>query len=97
MTRRTAVTLLDLRVDRERVTDPAPPPDGFADWEALQLCWSRLGPAERRVLLALAERLVMGASQYGPLEKRGRSWTREQQEELLDACIYGACALEGVE
>lgn len=45
---------------------------------------------ELRVVLLVAERLGMGARQYGALDIAGdsRNWRREAAEELLDGCIY---------
>ena len=68
-----------------------------ADFDVLQLAWSRLGPAERKVLLSIATRLVGGTRDYGPLAKRGRDWLVELQAELLDAAVYVTAECEGVE
>ena len=63
------------------------------DAELLDLL-SRLGPDERAVITYIARRLVQGEKAYGPLDlKRDRrNWKREASEELLDACVYLACA-----
>jgi hypothetical protein len=54
----------------------------------------RLGPDERRVLLALARRLLTGQTTYGMLSVAtdGRDWLRERSEELQDALVYTAIA-----
>lgn len=54
---------------------------------------SKLGEDERRVLLAIARRLALGAKAYGPLDVNGdrRNWRAEATEELLDACVYLSC------
>ena len=59
----------------------------LCDFETL---WSRLGDDERRVLMAIAKRLVRGVDQYGPLlvGSDSRDWTREANEEFLDATVY---------
>ncbi len=55
---------------------------------------SELGPDERRVLLALARRLLQGQRTYGLLSVAtdGRNWLRERSEELEDALVYTAIA-----
>lgn len=59
----------------------------LADFESL---WARLGDDERRVIIAIAKRLVRGAEQYGHLDIASdkRDWTREANEEFLDATVY---------
>lgn len=49
-----------------------------------------LGPEERRVLLALARRLLTGQRAYGRLDlaRDERDWRRERAEELADALVY---------
>lgn len=54
--------------------------------EELREHWERLGPNARRVLVALASRLAMGAKKYGDFPIR--KWTREAAEEALDGCVY---------
>ncbi|HEY5145368.1 MAG TPA: hypothetical protein VII82_01310 [Polyangiaceae bacterium] len=53
---------------------------------------AELGPDERRVLLALARRLLAGQTAYGRLDlaSDGRHWRKERAEELADALVYGA-------
>lgn len=55
---------------------------------------SQLGAEERRVLLALARRLLAGQRAYGRLDLAHdrRDWRRERAEELADSLIYGAIA-----
>jgi hypothetical protein len=61
--------------------------------ELLELI-ATLGPDEHRVVLAVARRLAGGASTYGRLNVQGdpRNWHQEATEELLDGCVYLACA-----
>lgn len=54
--------------------------------EELREHWSKLGPNARRVLVALAARLAMGAKKYGDFPIR--KWTKEAAEEALDGCVY---------
>jgi hypothetical protein len=51
---------LDREQMRERVTE-VPPPSGYAEWEALQLAWSRLGDADRKFVARIARVLAEGA------------------------------------
>ena len=55
---------------------------------------AELGADERRVLLALAKRLLMGQRTYGLLSVAtdGRDWLRERTSELEDALVYTAIA-----
>lgn len=56
---------------------------------------SDLGTDEARVVAAVAERLRMGASAYGPLAivDDPRDWRREAAEEALDLAVYLAAEL----
>ena len=49
-----------------------------------------LGDDEVRVLLYLADRLHMGAGQYGPLDiaTDPRDWTAEARAEFADGAVY---------
>lgn len=51
---------------------------------------SRLGADELRVLLAIAERLTLGAVEYGALdiEHDTRNWRAEASAESLDRAVY---------
>ena len=51
-----------------------------------------LGDDEVRVLAEIAERLVMGARQYGRLDLKndGRDWLAEARQEALDLAVYVA-------
>jgi hypothetical protein len=53
-----------------------------------------LEPDARRVLLAIARRLAAGHRAYGRLDIDGdtRDWHAEAVAELLDGCVYLACA-----
>lgn len=53
----------------------------------------QLGPDERRVMLFVARRLLMGQAQYGLLNilRDRRDWKRELGEEAADALVYAAC------
>ncbi len=52
--------------------------------------WAKLGADERRVVLALAERMVAGREVYGDLNltRDKRDFLREAGQELLDAVAY---------
>jgi hypothetical protein len=60
----------------------------------LAIVLEQLGADERRVLLALARRLLAGQHAYGRLDiaNDARDWRRERAEELADALVYGAIA-----
>jgi hypothetical protein len=55
---------------------------------------NELGEDERRVLLVLAKRLLLGQRTIGMLRAAtdGRNWLQERSEELADALIYTAIA-----
>lgn len=55
----------------------------------------QLGDDERRVLTLIAERLLMGQSQYGVLDMATdpRDWRKEALEECADGLVYAAVAL----
>ena len=55
---------------------------------------AELGADERRVLLALARRLLEGQKAYGRLDlaNDARDWRKERADELADALVYGAIA-----
>jgi hypothetical protein len=57
--------------------------------------WGLLGVDERRVVLAVAQRLSVGARAYGPLRIMAdpRSWTGEALAEALDLSAYLAFEL----
>ena len=52
--------------------------------------WEQLGPDEKRVVVAVAERLVLGREQYGALDLATdeRDMRAEAAEEFLDGAIY---------
>lgn len=54
----------------------------------------KLGPNARRVLLALAERLVKGI-EHGDFDKP-HDWDKESSEEALDLAVYQAAKLLGL-
>jgi hypothetical protein len=56
----------------------------------LGVALSALGEDEHRLLLGIAERLVMGRGIYGPLALASdpRDWRTEQKDELLDFLVY---------
>jgi hypothetical protein len=68
---------------------------------ALDQALAKLGPDEQRVITRIAERLVHGATTYGPLQLSSdpRSFkSKEAREEVEDALVYFACAwLKGEE
>ncbi len=62
---------------------------------ALDQAIAKLGRDEHRVLTRIAERLLLGATTYGPLALASdpRSFkSREAREEVEDALVYFACA-----
>jgi hypothetical protein len=63
--------------------------------DALISLAAELGKDEQRVLVAIAERLSMGAKQYGPLDLATdrRDWRREGFEEAADLAVYAACGM----
>jgi len=58
---------------------------------------AQLGDDERRVLVAIARRLLAGRDAYGALDvaRDGRDWRREAAEEALDLSVYLAVGLMG--
>jgi len=62
--------------------------------EELLRTWDALQPAERRLWLALGERIAKGQQKYGGLAKTHtvKDWNTELFEELEDVAIY-ACIL----
>lgn len=65
----------------------APPAIERGDWNKLLDNWTQMGPNARQVLLALSDRLAMGAKQYGDFTDN-RNWPQELQYELLDGLAY---------
>jgi hypothetical protein len=61
------------------------------DAELLDLL-CELGPDERRVMLVLARRLLVGQWAYGRLDvaRDRRDWGKEAREEAADLAIYSA-------
>ncbi len=55
--------------------------------------WVKLKARERKVLVKVAERLLMGQKAYGELVKDKKKWRAEAAEEHLDATVYMACEL----
>jgi hypothetical protein len=55
----------------------------------------QLGADEQRVLLRVAERLLVGRKQYGELRLGAdqRDWRRECMDECADGLVYAACAM----
>jgi hypothetical protein len=66
----------------------------LTEFEPMSDVWRELGPDERRALVALARRLLLGQRSYGrfDLAHDARDWRKERAEELSDALIYGAIA-----
>ena len=60
----------------------------------LLIAFHKLGPNARRVLLALAERLVVGIP-HGDFDKP-HDWDKESSEEALDLAVYQAAKLLGL-
>jgi hypothetical protein len=65
-----------------------------ADVELLETI-GELAPEERRVLLVLARRLLVGQRAYGRLDlvRDRRDWHREAAEEAADLAIYSAIGI----
>jgi hypothetical protein len=74
-------------------SDATRPPTPGAGPELLDAI-ADLGEDERRVMLFLARRLLLGQRAYGRLDLAhdGRDFRRERAEELADALCYGAFA-----
>lgn len=66
----------------------------IAQTAPLILAFEALGPNARRVLLALAERLVKG-KEHGDFD-RPHDWDKESAEEALDLAVYQAAKLLGL-
>lgn len=49
---------------------------------------TELGERERRVLVLIADRLLMGQLAYGELSYRKKDWRREASEEAFDMAVY---------
>lgn len=47
-----------------------------------------LGPAERRLLGLVEERLMMGQKLYGAFDVGSKNWDVEALEEIADALVY---------
>ncbi len=60
---------------------------------ALALMWSQLGARERKVLILIGERLLMGQKAYGHLTQRKKDWAKEAAEEAFDGTVYLAALL----
>ena len=55
----------------------------------MRAVWERLHETERRVVLRIAQRVLSGQTEYGPLARKDdRNMVAEAQDELLDACVY---------
>lgn len=52
-----------------------------------------LGPRALGILASIAERLAMGAKQYGDFDDKPRDWLAETVEEQLDSVVYLTMAL----
>ncbi|MFN8626029.1 MAG: hypothetical protein U0587_08625 [Candidatus Binatia bacterium] len=69
--------------------------DAMRQLDRLHTVAEQLGAAELRVLLLVAERLLLGRRQYGNLDPATdpRDFRRECFEELADAAVYMAAEL----
>jgi hypothetical protein len=65
-----------------------------SELQQLIAAWETIGPNARRILLKLAERLVMGKS-HGDFTAP-HDWDRETAEEELDGAVYRAAKLLGL-
>lgn len=62
---------------------------GEAKLSELIAAWEGIGPNARRLLVAVAGRLVKGASEHGDFDPtQPRNWLAETADELLDAVVY---------
>lgn len=88
--RRCTELLTEVRALRRR-SDPS-----YRSPHALDALLAQLGPDETRVLVRIAERLAMGAKQYGVLDIANdrRDWNEEARQEVLDLAVYAAIKLE---
>lgn len=64
----------------------------------LKTLYDNLGTHERKVLLRVGERLILGQRQYGRFEpnKDTRDWIQESTQEALDGCVYLSLQLIGM-
>lgn len=60
----------------------------------LSTVWHQLAGREKRVLMDVAERLLMGQKAYGELSYGKKSWCREALEEAMDGMVYLGAALQ---
>lgn len=60
----------------------------------LSTVWNQLAVRERRVLMDVAERLLMGQKAYGELSYGKKKWCREALEEAMDGMVYLGAALQ---
>ncbi len=69
-------------------------PDALRVARDLAAVLAELGPDERRVLLALARRLLAGQHAYGLLDvaRDKRDWRAERALEIQDLLVYTAIA-----
>ena len=56
-----------------------------------------LAKRERRVLLDVANRLLMGQKAYGKLTIRKKRWLREALEEAMDGMVYLGAAIQDLD
>lgn len=63
---------------------------------ALQLStvWNQLEEREKRLLMDVAERLLMGQRVYGALSFGKKQWCREALEEAMDGMVYLGAVLQ---
>ncbi len=62
--------------------------------EALVRVTLQLEPREQRVLLRIAERLLVGQQAYGGLYAGKKDWKKEAKEEAMDLSVYLSAMLE---
>lgn len=63
-------------------------------FEALRACFWRLEDREKKVLLDVAGRLLVGQETYGALEHGKKLWCQEALEEAMDGMVYLGAALQ---
>ena len=54
----------------------------------------RLHDRELRCLKRIADRLLLGQVQYGPLSPGKKDWKKEAKEEAMDMAVYLSAMLE---
>ncbi len=61
--------------------------------QIMNATFSMLGPRERRAMVHIAERLLMGQQLFGELTYMKKDWHKEASEEAFDMAVYLAAKL----